>query len=89
MKNYIYKYELPTQPFAFILSLPLGYKFLQAGLDPEGRPCLWAEVDPELPPVPTRGYLVWTGHAPPDDMIYHGSYSVGPLMYHLYLEPQK
>ena len=83
----IFKYEITITDEQSI-GLPTGAKILHSGLDPNGMPCIWAEVEPDNP-IEMRKILVkGTGHPFNEDegMIinYIGTFNADPFVWHTY-----
>jgi hypothetical protein len=69
------------------ISMPFGAKVIHAGLDPQGNPCVWAEVESTNTPEPVRLFVVGTGHTMPDEAATHvGSFVHDSFfMWHVFL----
>jgi hypothetical protein len=81
----IFKYVLNVMDEQSIL-MPPG-DVLCVGVQ-KGRVCVWALVDPELPPAPRKFVMVGTGHVCDcDGKNYIGTVQLagGDLVYHLFL----
>jgi hypothetical protein len=62
-------------------------RFLHAGIDPAGRPCVWLEVRPDEPEsgIVREFQMFGTGHVVPDEGWEHcGSFVDGPFVWHIY-----
>ena len=72
----IYKYPLEVTDDQFI-NIPKDYQILTVQVQ-NGRPCLWAEVDPKLPMDCVHIVIVGTGHSIHDDdeMKYIGTFQL-------------
>lgn len=58
----IWKYPITVQQEPQIIEIPLvGNGVIHAGVDPNGQPCIWAEVDSSLSSIPVAIRLVGTG----------------------------
>lgn len=73
------------------VAMPAGARVLHLGLQ-MGRPCLWADVDPEAEVVTRIVQIVGTGFEPPADGVYLGTLMMrsargGELVFHFYLLP--
>lgn len=56
------------------------------GLDPQGQPCIWAEVDPNNDVNVVTLLVVGTGRPIPATARTHiGSFNQGPFMWHVYI----
>lgn len=84
----VWKYEL-TIDDEIDLFIPGGnpLRVVLIGLDPNGAPCLWAEVDPSARKVRRRLYIRGTGHAVPPSANHLGSFLQGPFVWHVFVEP--
>lgn len=91
----VYKYVLTLAPpngarvypvGEVLLNLPIGYKILSAGLDPNNNFCMWAMVDPDQPKfVPMTICTVGTGNGTVDpDARFIGTAKDGPFMWHVF-----
>lgn len=85
----IYKYPIPIID-DFTLDLPGGARILDVQIQ-DGKPCIWAIVDTELPPIRRWFRLAGTGH-PLDKvhLIHVGTFQLkgGALVFHLFeVEP--
>jgi len=71
------------------LTLPIGAKPLCVHLQ-RGTPCVWFEVNPEIATEEAKIYTVGTGHWPPGNAQYIGSYQhlEGYFVGHVYIEVQ-
>ena len=79
----IWKYAVDEDGLA---SIPGTARLVHAGPDPDGRSCVWALVDPTdtEPTTHHRFKLAMTGLDDlPDDVIHHGTYVVGPIVFHI------
>lgn len=74
------------------VTMPVGARVLHLGLQ-QGRPCLWAEVDPENDVVARTIQIVATGYSDvPEIGIYLGTLQMRParggeIVFHFYLLP--
>ena len=81
----IYKYSIKVTDKQEI-QIPCNAKIIHVGLDPQGVPCLWAEVDTTAPMKPVSVFIVGTGNPMPHVAHTHfGSFIQGPFMWHVYL----
>jgi hypothetical protein len=89
----IYKYPIKivdqqtiTSPQAYrtIITPP---KIRHVGLDPQGQPCVWVEVDTDLAPHTWELFVVGTGNEIPDQagLVSVGSFVAGPFVWHVYV----
>lgn len=81
----IWKYLLTLEPKQDIElpGCPLLYK---VGVDPEGRPCVWALVNPASPKIHKRFYAVFTGQPVPESAyLWLGTLIRGELVYHIWI----
>lgn len=79
---YKYPFEIATQQ---IIELPRHALINHVGLDPNGQPCIWAEVDTDAPKTPYYLYVVGTGHKLPEfASIQLGTFIQGPFVWHVY-----
>lgn len=80
----IWKYEL-SEDQHFQLNLPAGAIILCVQIQ-NGRPCIWAEVDPRADRNITRHFAwVGTGHIIPENAFqYIGTIQPHPFVFHLY-----
>ena len=84
MNSTIYKYRLDITNQQ-VVSMPMGAKFLHAGPDPYGDPCVWYQVMPDDPKIDHTFFLVGTGNPIPSKAKVHlGSFLMGPLVLHLF-----
>lgn len=82
----IWKFELQlVGPTA--LEVKEGAKVVHVGVDPEGKPCVWIELDPSSGQSATLELAIFgTGHPIPDAVSHHvGSFmEAGRFMWHVY-----
>lgn len=65
--------------------MPARAKFLYAGIDGEGKLCVWMEVDDETLDREIHTFGVFnTGMPVPDDWTYCGSVRAGSFVLHAY-----
>lgn len=56
------------------------------GLDPAGKPCIWAKVDPSDPLVRRQVFVTGTGAPLPKDANVHcGSFIQGEFVWHVWI----
>lgn len=66
--------------------MPAHARVLHVGLDPQGQPCLWAEVQSENQPVKFSVHVTGTGHPMPEgDNRHVGSFTQGPFVWHVWM----
>lgn len=85
MSRTIFKY--PITLGLTTMSLPHGAIVRHVGVDPNEQLCLWAEIDQSYPSssTPRTFWVLGTGSLIPDDAIlYLGTFSQGPLIWHVY-----
>ncbi len=83
----IYKYPLQITGFQTI-NMPVGAEVLHAGLDPSGKPCVWALVGPPHSLVPHHFYVIGTGNPIKDAEAigeHVGSFVDGSFVWHVFL----
>lgn len=78
----VYKYIIKITDEQ-VISLPL-VQLLHVGLDPSGFPCVWAEVETEMPSSDVTIFVVGTGHPVPDGAWHVGSFVQGGFVWHIY-----
>jgi len=80
----IYKYPIQITDRQ-IIELPNHSKIVHVGLDPEGNPCLWAEVDTdEYGFLELILFVVGTGRPTPPATTHLGSFVQGSFVWHVY-----
>lgn len=83
MKIYKYPFKIEDAPQ---VELPCGHQILHVGLDPGGKPCLWALVSPDANTRMVQLYIVPTGGEEPAQASKHlGSFVQGPFVWHVFL----
>lgn len=86
----IYKYPLKTVEHQRVAIQAAGRGVLAAGLDVlDGRICLWAEVDPDLPTIIYNVFIIGTGQTIPTDCHYVGTVFDRPYVWHVYIKEVK
>jgi hypothetical protein len=81
----IYKYPIEITDEQEI-PMPFGAEIRHVGLDPEGSPCVWAEVENTNTPEPVRLFIVGTGRRMPDEAANHvGTFIQGPFVWHVFV----
>jgi hypothetical protein len=83
----IYKYRASDSPGEKVHNIYNArvIKILSAGLDPQGLACVWVEVEEGDELYDTlRVVTVWTGHTPPEDVSYVGTFADRELILHVY-----
>ena len=86
MKRVIWKYELSAPGHAVTLDLSKSSRVIHVGLDATGKPCLWAEVEPECPQnVPLVIMVIGTGWDISSDFQVHlGTFVECGCVWHVY-----
>lgn len=85
----VHKFQVPfaTEGGDFLL-LPVGARVVHVGIDPaeRGRPAIWVELDPSLPPSQRHQFRAYgTGRDVPDGWHYKGTaIHDGQLVWHVY-----
>ena len=80
----VYKYPFPIQE-VFSVLIPIQSKILKIDLDPTGAPCIWAEVDTDVPVASYDFAIVGTGREIPEVNYGHvWSFIQGPFVWHIY-----
>jgi hypothetical protein len=81
-KVYKYPFEIVGSQ---IVELPVEAKVIHVGLDPQGTPCLWAEINPLNIHKDLRIFVVGTGTSIPDAAKVHlGSFNQREFVWHVY-----
>ena len=82
----VWKYALPTpDPGISAYSMPAGAEFLHVGIDPaDGRPTVWALVDPAAARETRTIVLRGTGHPTWEDERYIGTWVAPPFVWHAF-----
>tara|TARA_Y100000310_G_C20091061_1_gene538287 strand:- start:188 stop:508 length:321 start_codon:yes stop_codon:yes gene_type:complete len=84
MSRTIWKYDLGNR-ISSEHDLPIDAEFRHAGLDPEGKLCVWMEVDNESTDMERHTFAVFnTGQVIPDGFTFWGSIQVGTFMLHVH-----
>ena len=66
-------------------NLPVGAEFRHAALDPDGKLCIWMEVDDEATDMETHTFGTFnTGQMIPDEWSYWGSLQVASFTLHVH-----
>lgn len=88
MKQTVYKYPLIIDDEQ-IVSLPVGAQILTVQM--QGRPCLWALVDPDLPHEDRRILMRGTGHDAQGVGRYIATFQMrgGALVFHVFAAPRE
>lgn len=72
------------------VNMPCLARVLHVGLDPQGNPCLWAEVDPTVEKADRQFYIVGTSHTlPPEARAFVGTFMQPPFVWHVYADRQE
>lgn len=87
----IWKYPIPHVNSDFSISVPLPFRVVHVGLDELG-PALW--IRHELPSdadqkVEARFQIIGTGHHHASNLVYWGTYKVGPFVWHIMSDPEE
>lgn len=61
-------------------------KFIHAGLDPQGEPCVWYETDPAANQYHHQVRILGTGREVPSGHAHIGSYVEGSYVWHVYVQ---
>jgi hypothetical protein len=82
----IYKYPIKITDEQEII-MPQGAEVIHAGLDPQGTPCVWAQVDTKAEPEPVSILVYGTGHQMQFEPLKHvGSFiHEGCFVWHVFL----
>jgi len=85
MAKTIWKFPIKITDNDQYLALPPKRRVLSVGLDPEGIPCIWAEVEPEelKPTVPVQIFVIGTGEEAPN-ALFLGTFVQGKRVWHTY-----
>ena len=82
----IYKYPLQITNRQ-TLQLPVDAYIIHTGLDPQGKPCVWAKVNPDAPPEPINFAIYGTGHTLDEAFTNHaGSFVQGDFVWHVFYQ---
>jgi hypothetical protein len=85
----IWKFPIKITDYQ-VLTVPINWEPIHVGLDPQGTPCIWAEVDSEKKTEPCNIYVYGTGHqADIDTQVHIGSLVQGPFVWHVYRDGRK
>jgi hypothetical protein len=85
MRRAVWKYSVPILD-RFTIEMPHGAWLLHVGMH-NGRPCLWAIVTPDAPPVARSFRLAGTGHPIGEESLsYLGSFLMDrdEVIFHLF-----
>lgn len=81
----VYKYPIRITDKQLI-AFPENAEIKHVGLDPNGVPCLWIELDTKQPDQLRDLYIVGTGRPIPEEATKHiGSFVQDPFVWHAYL----
>jgi hypothetical protein len=81
----IYKYPIGIVDEQQV-RMPCGASIIHVGLDPQGDPCLWAQVDTQQALEHVTIFVVGTGEPFPEDSEMHlGSFVQGPFVRHVFI----
>jgi hypothetical protein len=79
----IYKYPIQITDEQD-LEIPHGYP-LHVGLDPQGVPCIWFQVNTDHLKSKVKIHIIGTGNPIPDAAIFYiGSFVQSPFVWHVY-----
>lgn len=83
----IYKYPIEIRDRQ-IIQAPIDSKPILAGLDPNGKPCIWMEINKEYQhiPHPMTVYIFGTGFDIPDNLKHFQSFKQDIFIWHVYLD---
>lgn len=82
----IWKYSIDPVPGEQVISMPVNSNIFQAGIDAEGKPSIWAEVNDDQPVMEDRKVIVvWTGQPIVMGAVHRGSFILGRLVFHVYI----
>lgn len=81
----IHKYPLKIERYGKIL-IPSDSWICHVGLDPNGTPCLWAEVNTDSEMKEMTYHVIGTGFECPDDgSEYRATFIYGSFVGHVYI----
>ena len=82
----VYKYAIERieSKGELTLMLPSDAVIVHVGIDPNGKVCIWCELDPERPQVPRQLYVKATGDPIEDGLRHIGSFVNPPFVWHVY-----
>lgn len=66
------------------ITMPVGAKILNAGLDPNGTPCIWALVESKESTNEREIFLYGTGHPVSKCDNHIGTFNHGPFVWHVF-----
>jgi hypothetical protein len=83
----IFKYPLEIMDQQTV-AFPDGAEILSAGLDAQGKLCIWARVDPEAKSLPRQVFIVGTGNPYPDEknLVFIASVLQTPFVWHIFFK---
>lgn len=82
----IWKFPINMTACRSTIDVPNAGIARHVGLDPQGQPCLWFEVNPFANTVARAVFVVGTGGDVPDEIAtYFASFIQGPFVWHIYL----
>ena len=80
----IYKYAIGITDEQAV-TMPRGAKILSAGLDPQGNPCVWAEVDTDEKDISVTIEIFGTGNPiQPHPRKFIGTFVDDVFVWHVY-----
>lgn len=81
----IWKFPIKIAPRQMV-AMPCDARPIHAGLDPQGEPCIWAEVDTNDVQVSRLIILAATGgDLPSDDWKHLSTFNHGEFVWHAYI----
>lgn len=80
-KIYKYPFEIKDK---IEIEMPACSMVVHVGLDPQGQPCVWANVEPEAQTIKQIFYVRGTGHDLGDASGHLGSFVQGDFVWHLF-----
>lgn len=81
----IFKYPIEITNIQEV-KLPVGFKVIHVGLDPNNTSCIWCEVDTNKELIRQTVYVVGTGHKLPPDAYHVGSFLQRVFVWHVYIK---
>lgn len=84
----IFKYPIGITRYQ-VVNMPAGAKPVHVGYDPQGMPCIWAEVDTTQPDENFEVNVIGTGHEMNQKTpnVHIGTFVQGPYVWHVYFQP--
>lgn len=85
MSRTIWKFDIGEQGQTATIETPANPTFIHVGLDPEGKLCVWAEVDDEFEDQDNCLFGIFTDNVKiPDGWVHFRSLVVSKLVFHIY-----